>query len=180
MKLHDLKPAPGSHRDTKRVGRGHGSGSVKTAGKGMGGQTARAGAGPHRAFEGGQNEITRRLPFKRGVGFFNRYSVTYEIFNVGDLAASQVEEITPEVLLASGLIKNLKKPIKILGDGDVARPLHVTAHKVSNPHNKKSKLPVGRLRRLRRGKSFAAHAAAKRRSAEERGLSIAWPWSIAP
>ncbi|MBA3946525.1 MAG: 50S ribosomal protein L15 [Herpetosiphonaceae bacterium] len=148
MKLHDLKPAPGSHRDTKRVGRGHGSGRGKTAGKGMGGQTARAGSGPHRAFEGGQNEITRRMPFKRGVGFFNRYSVTYEIFNVGDLAASQVEEITPEVLLQAGLVKNLKKPIKILGDGDVVRPLHVTAHKVSKSAQQKIEAAGGTVTML--------------------------------
>ena len=97
MKLHDLVPAPGSRKTSKRVGRGHGSGKGKTAGRGMGGQNSREGSGPHRAFEGGQNELTRRLPFKRGVGFFNRYSVTYEIFNVGDIAELLADEITPEV-----------------------------------------------------------------------------------
>ena len=131
MKLHDLKPAEGAHKEGKRVGRGHGSGKGKTAGKGMMGQKARSGPGPHRAFEGGQNEITRRMPFKRGVGFFNRYSVEYEVFNIGDIAESVAGEVTPEVLLAAGLIKNLKRPVKILGDGEVSRPINITAHKFS-------------------------------------------------
>ncbi len=131
MKLHDLKPAEGAHKEGKRVGRGHGSGKGKTAGKGMMGQKARSGPGPHRAFEGGQNEITRRMPFKRGVGFFNRYSVEYEVFNVGDIAESVAGEVTPEVLLAAGLIKNLKRPVKILGDGEVNSPINITAHKFS-------------------------------------------------
>lgn len=131
MKLHDLQPAPGSNKKSKRVGRGHGSGKGKTSGRGMNGQNAREGAGPHRAFEGGQNEITKRMPFKRGVGFFNRYRIEYQIFNIGDLAASQHDEITPDVLLQARLVKNLKKPIKVLGDGEVARPIKITAHKFS-------------------------------------------------
>src|SRR5918998_2219244 len=131
MKLGDLRPAEGSHQKGKRVGRGHGSGKGKTAGKGMNGQKARAGSGPHRAFEGGQNELTRRMPFKRGVGFFNRNSVQYEVFNLGDIAESQADEITPEALLKAGLIKNFKRPVKILGDGEVDRPLKITAHKFS-------------------------------------------------
>ncbi|GAC1384349.1 MAG: 50S ribosomal protein L15 [Herpetosiphon sp.] len=148
MKLHDLKPSVGAHKAVKRVGRGHGSGRGKTSGRGMGGQNSRPGAGPHRAFEGGQNEITRRMPFKRGVGFFNRYSVTYEIFNIGDLAESQVEEVTPEVLLEAGLVKNLKKPIKILGDGEIARPLRITAHKVSKSAREKIEAAGGSITEL--------------------------------
>ena len=131
MKLEDLRPAAGAHKTSKRVGRGHGSGKGKTSGKGMMGQKARAGAGPHPAFEGGQNELTRRLPFKRGVGFFNRYSVDYEVFNVGAIADSQADEITPEVMKEAGLIKNLKRPVKILGEGEVNRPVRITAHKFS-------------------------------------------------
>ena len=131
MKLHDLKPAAGAHKKGKRVVRVHGSGKGKTAGKGMNGQKARAGSGPHRAFEGGQNEMTRRMPFKRGVGFFNRYSVHYEVFNIGDIAQSQAEEITPEVMQQAGLIKNFKRPVKILGDGEIDRPISITAHKFS-------------------------------------------------
>ncbi|WP_026369825.1 50S ribosomal protein L15 [Kallotenue papyrolyticum] len=131
MKLHDLKPAAGAHKVGKRVGRGHGSGKGKTAGRGMMGQKARSGPGPHRAFEGGQNEITRRLPFKRGVGFQNRYRIEYEIFNIGDLAATQHDEITPELLVQARLLKNLKKPVKILGDGEINRPMRITAHRFS-------------------------------------------------
>jgi large subunit ribosomal protein L15 len=131
MKLSDLKPAPGSNHKSKRVGRGHGSGKGKTAGRGMMGQKARSGPGPHRAFEGGQNEIVKRMPFKRGVGFFNRYRVAYQVFNIGDLAESQLDEVSPETLLQARLIKNLKRPIKILGDGAVTRPMTITAHKFS-------------------------------------------------
>jgi large subunit ribosomal protein L15 len=131
MKLHDLKPAAGSTHESKRLGRGHGSGKGKSAGRGNNGQKARAGSGPHPAFEGGQNEMTRRLPFKRGVGFFNRYSVHYEVFNIGDIAESQADELTPELMVEAGLIKNLKRPVKILGNGDVNRPLKITAHKFS-------------------------------------------------
>lgn len=131
MKLHDLKPAEGSNHKSKRVGRGHGSGKGKTSGRGSNGQNAREGTGPHRAFEGGQNEITRRMPFKRGVGFFNRYRIEYKVFNIGDLAESQHEEITPEILVQARLVKNLKKPIKILGDGEITRPIKITAHKFS-------------------------------------------------
>ncbi len=148
MKLHDLKPAPGSHKESKRVGRGHGSGKGNHAGRGRGGQNARAGSGPHRAFEGGQNELTRRMPFKRGVGFFNRYSVTYEVFNLGDIAESQVDEITPEALLQAGLIKNFKRPVKILGDGEVDRPLKITAHKFSKSARDKIEAAGGSVTEL--------------------------------
>jgi large subunit ribosomal protein L15 len=148
VKLHDLKPAAGAHKEGKRVGRGHGSGKGKTAGKGMNGQKARAGSGPHRAFEGGQNEMTRRMPFKRGVGFFNRYSVHYEVFNIGDIAQSQAEEITPEVMQQAGLIKNLKHPVKILGDGEVDRPIRITAHKFSGSARAKIEAAGGTVTEL--------------------------------
>ena len=148
MKLSDLKPAAGAHKESKRVGRGHGSGKGKTAGRGMGGQNARAGSGAHRAFEGGQNEMTRRLPFKRGVGFFNRYSVTYEVFNIGDIAQSNIDEITPEVMLAAGLIKNLKRPVKILGEGEIDRPIRITAHKFSASARQKIEAAGGAIAEL--------------------------------
>jgi large subunit ribosomal protein L15 len=141
-------PAPGSHKTSKRVGRGHGSGKGKTSGRGMGGQNSREGSGPHRAFEGGQNELTRRLPFKRGVGFFNRYSVTYNIFNIGDIAESQADEITPEVLLEAGLIKNFKRPVKILGDGELNRALKITAHKFSKTAREKIEAAGGSVTEL--------------------------------
>lgn len=148
MKLHDLKPAPGSNHKSKRVGRGHGSGKGKTAGKGMMGQNAREGSGPHRAFEGGQNEITKRMPFKRGVGFFNRYRIEYKVFNIGDLAESKLEEITPDLLVQARLVKNLKKPIKILGDGEVTRPIKITAHKFSASARQKIEAAGGTVTEL--------------------------------
>ncbi len=129
MKLHDLKPAPGSHRKSKRVGRGHGSGKGKTAGKGMGGQKARSGPNPYPHFEGGQNPLVRRMPYKRG--FTNIFRVEYTVVNLEKLVDWNLGEISPESLRGAGVIKNLKKPIKVLGDGDVSAALQVRVHKVS-------------------------------------------------
>jgi len=129
MKLHDLKPAPGSHRKSKRVGRGHGSGKGKTSGKGMMGQKARSGPNPYPHFEGGQNPLVRRMPYKRG--FTNIFRVEYAVVNLEKLADWNGGEITPEALRDAGVIKNLKQPVKVLGDGDVSTALNVRVHKVS-------------------------------------------------
>jgi len=148
MKLTDLRPAEGSNYKSKRVGRGHGSGKGKTSGRGMGGQKQREGRVGHRAFEGGQNEITRGMPFKRGVGFFNRYRIEYKVFNIGDLAESQHDEITPEILLGARLVKSLKKPIKILGDGEISRPMTITAHRFSASARQKIEAAGGTVKEL--------------------------------
>lgn len=130
MKLHDLRPAEGSHRKSKRIGRGHGSGKGKTGGKGMMGQKARSGPGPYRTFEGGQNRLVKRMPFKRG--FTNKFRVEYEVVNVGSLADWPAElEVTPESLLARRLVRRKKMPVKILGDGELSQPLVIKAHKFS-------------------------------------------------
>ncbi|WP_322510994.1 50S ribosomal protein L15 [Chloroflexus sp.] len=130
MKLHDLRPAEGSHRKRKRIGRGHGSGKGKTGGKGMMGQKARSGPGPYRTFEGGQNRLVKRMPFKRG--FTNKFRVEYEVVNVGSLADWPVElEVTPESLLDRRLVRRKKMPVKILGDGELSQPLVIKAHKFS-------------------------------------------------
>lgn len=130
MKLHDLKPAPGSSRKSKRVGRGHGSGKGKTAGKGMMGQKARSGPGPYRTFEGGQNRLVKRMPFKRG--FTNIWKIEYEIVNVESLNEWPAEiEVTPEALLEVRAIRRKNQPLKILGDGELTRPLTIRAHKFS-------------------------------------------------
>src|SRR6185295_16399801 len=103
IKLHDLKPAPGSHRERKRVGRGHGSGKGKTAGKGMMGQKARSGPGPYRTFEGGQNRMVRRMPYLRG--FKNKWRVEYQVINVGDLGDLPADhEVTIGDLVEAGAI----------------------------------------------------------------------------
>lgn len=129
MKLHELSPAPGSRRDRKRKGRGHGSGNGKTAGRGHKGQNARSGGGVRPGFEGGQNPIYIRLP-KRG--FTNIFRTEYEIVNLNDLNRFEDgAEITPETLKSSGLVKNNKHGIKILGDGDLNVKLTVKANKFS-------------------------------------------------
>lgn len=130
MKLHDLRPAPGSTSKTKRIGRGHGSGKGKTSGKGMMGQKARRGPGPYRTFEGGQNRLVKRMPFKRG--FTNNFAVTYEIVNVGSLTEWPAGvEVTPAALLEARAVRRKNMPVKILGEGDLSQALTVHAHKFS-------------------------------------------------
>lgn len=135
MKLHDLKPAPGAHRERTRVGRGPGSGKGKTSGKGMNGQKARSGPNPYRTFEGGQNRLVRRLPYLRG--FKNRWRVEYQVINVGDLSElPDGHEVTLEDLLAARTITK-HKPLKILGEGDLPIKLTVHAHKFSGSAREK-------------------------------------------
>jgi large subunit ribosomal protein L15 len=130
LQLHDLQPNPGSNRDKKRVGRGHGSGSVKTAGRGTKGQKARSGKGVRPGFEGGQLPIQQRLPYKRG--FTNIYKTRWEVVNLDRLTELPADEpITPEILLAHRLIRGLEFPVKILGDGAVAGALEIHAHAFS-------------------------------------------------
>lgn len=126
--LHDLKPSPGSHRDRKRVGRGPGSGTGKTSGRGHKGQKARSGASIPAGFEGGQMPLQRRIP-KRGFTSMNR--VEYQVVNVRTLDEVQGDEITVQVLLEQGFIGSAKKPVKILGDGELTRSVTVRAHAFS-------------------------------------------------
>lgn len=130
MKLHELQPAEGSKSSRKRVGRGTGSGHGKTSGRGHKGQNARSGGGVRPGFEGGQNPLYRRLP-KRG---FNndRFATVYAIVNLEQLNKfADGTEVTPELLLAEGVLKNPKDGIKILGDGELSVKLTVKAHKFS-------------------------------------------------
>ena len=125
--LHDLSPSQGSHRPHKRKGRGPGSGNGKTAGRGQKGQKSRSGGNVHPRFEGGQMPLIRRIP-KRGFKNLNR--VEYQVVNVRDL--DRVEgDVTPESLRDAGLIRSLRKPVKVLGVGDVSGKLSVSAHKFS-------------------------------------------------
>ena len=129
MKLHELSPAPGSVSKRKRVGRGHGSGNGKTAGKGHKGQNARSGGGVRIGFEGGQMPLTRRIP-KRG--FNNIFAKKYSIVNVSDL--SKVVDgtvVDTEMLIASGLVKKEYDGVKILGNGDLTSKITVKAAKFS-------------------------------------------------
>ena len=128
--LNDLPRPAGAHRDRKRVGRGPGSGKGKTAGKGHKGQKARTGHhGIPAWFEGGQMPIQRRLP-KRG--FNNPFRTVYEIVNLDDIEALEETEVTPEVLDQHRLIDlGKRRPVKVLGNGELGRKVTVRAHRVS-------------------------------------------------
>jgi large subunit ribosomal protein L15 len=125
MKIQDFKPAVGSTKKNKRVGRGIGSGHGKTSCKGHKGQKARSGGSVGPAFEGGQMPMQRRLP-KRG--FKNIFSIEYAIVNLRDIAGLEgLDVITPETLIERGLVKDLKNGLKILGEGEIKRPVTVRA-----------------------------------------------------
>jgi large subunit ribosomal protein L15 len=128
MKLSDLAPAPGSRKKKKRVGRGCGSGHGKTSCKGHKGQKARTGGGTPPGFEGGQMPLQRRLP-KRG--FTNIFQQEYAIVNIGMLERLTETNITPDILLQEGVIKTIKNGLKILGGGEITRPVSVKAHAFS-------------------------------------------------
>ena len=144
MKLHELKPAEGSRKERNRVGRGIGSGNGKTAGRGHKGQNARSGGGVRPGFEGGQNPLFRRLP-KRGFTNINRKE--YAIVNIDILNRFEDGvEITPALLIETGIVSNEKAGIKILGNGTLNKKLTVKAHKFSNQLKKLLKMPVEQLR----------------------------------
>ena len=125
MKLHELSPAPGSVKDVKRVGRGHGSGNGKTAGKGHKGQNARSGGGVRPGFEGGQMPLQRRIP-KRG--FNNIFATEYTVVNVSALEVFKDGTVVDaELLKAQGIIKKELDGVKILGNGDLTKNLTVKA-----------------------------------------------------
>lgn len=130
LTLDDLRGGPGAHREGKRVGRGHGSGKGKTAGRGTKGQKSRSGRGIRRGFEGGQLPIQQRLPYKRG--FTNIFRTPWEVVNLGRLEVLQVDgAITPEVLFAQGVTRGIEFPVKILAGGELSRPLTIHAHAFS-------------------------------------------------
>jgi len=135
VKLSDLRPAPGSHKSEKRVGRGHGSGRGKTSGRGTKGQKARTGGHVHRAFNGGQTRLSKRLPFVRGLGNSNTaFRDEYALLNLVDLDKFEAgAQVLPADLVAQGLMTSAqgKGLIKILGMGEIDRPLTVHAHKFS-------------------------------------------------
>ncbi|GMK41054.1 50S ribosomal protein L15 [Paenibacillus sp. CCS19] len=129
MKLHELQPAEGSRKERKRVGRGIGSGNGKTAARGHKGQNARSGGGVRPGFEGGQNPLYRRLP-KRG--FNNPFRKEFAVVNIEELNSFAAgTEVTPEVLLEKGIVKNPQSGIKILGNGEITVQLTVKANKFS-------------------------------------------------
>ncbi|MFB4214206.1 50S ribosomal protein L15 [Shouchella sp. JSM 1781072] len=129
MKLHELQPAEGSRKVRNRVGRGIGSGNGKTSGRGHKGQKARSGGGVRLGFEGGQNPLYRRLP-KRG--FTNIHRKEYTVVSLDVLNRFEAgTEVTPELLIESKAVKNVKHGIKVLGNGSLDKNLTVKANKFS-------------------------------------------------
>jgi large subunit ribosomal protein L15 len=134
MELNDLKPAEGSRKSRKRVGRGISAGQGKTAGRGTKGQLARSKV--RVGFEGGQNPIFKRMPFRRG--FTNIFKVRYEVVNVSQLENLDVDEpVTPELLVERGVTRGPEYLVKILGNGDISKPVTVRAHKFSQSAREK-------------------------------------------
>ncbi|HET9345336.1 MAG TPA: 50S ribosomal protein L15, partial [Candidatus Limnocylindrales bacterium] len=145
MKLHELRPAPGSHKRKTRVGRGIAAGKGKTAGRGTKGQKARAGGSIPPWFEGGQTPLHMRIPKLRG--FTNKFKIQYEVVNVGAIAAAAERgafesgelpgapkgkkaaplTVNQDVLRAVGLVRTMTKPLKVLGNGELSVPLFVVA-----------------------------------------------------
>jgi large subunit ribosomal protein L15 len=130
MRMHELSAPEGATRDRIRVGRGHGSGKVKTSGKGTKGQNARAGGGVPPYFEGGQLPLIRKLPYRRG--FRNPFRIDFREVNVRDLADFPAgATVGPEEFEVAGVVRGKRGPIKILGQGELAVNLIVRANKFS-------------------------------------------------
>lgn len=166
MKLHDLRPADGSRQPPTRVGRGIAAGKGKTAGRGTKGQKARAGGSIPAWFEGGQTPLHRRIPKLRG--FRNRFKVVYEVINVGHISAAAESgrlpagempggtsrarpapiTVSAEILRAAGLVRDLRRPLKILGAGEVTRPLFVIADAFTSSAVAKIEAAGGSVQRL--------------------------------
>jgi large subunit ribosomal protein L15 len=147
--IHDLRRPDGSHRDRKRKGRGPGSGLGKTAGYGHKGSKARAGhhgpGGGKPAFEGGQMPLHRRLP-KRGFTNLNR--VEYQVVNLFQLEQLEEGEITPEMLHQRGLVGHSRRPVKVLGTGEITRKISISAHKFSKSAREKIESAGGSVEEL--------------------------------
>ena len=130
VRQNSITPAPGSKRDRKRVGRGNGSGYGTYSGRGCKGQKSRAGYRMRPGFEGGQLPLIKRLPRKRG--FTNIFRTEYSTVSVGTLSTFDAgSEVTPEKMVTAGVVKSLRKPIKVQADGDIKHPITVKANKFS-------------------------------------------------
>ena len=136
MREHELTPPRGSKGKGKRLGRGLGSGKGAYSGKGQKGQKSRSGVRIRPGFEGGQNPLVKSLPRQRG--FYNRFRVEYQVVKLSSLdRLEESVEVNPLEMLQAGLVRTLKIPVKILGDGEIGRPLTVRANKFSASARKK-------------------------------------------
>ena len=143
MKLHDLRPAEGSRQNRKRIGRGPGSGTGKTAGRGHKGQRSRSGFSRRPGFEGGQMPLIRRVPKRGFTNIFRKEVATVNVSQLADLGS----EIGPELLAERGLVRP-GLPVKILGDGDVGAAMTVKAHKFSRSAREKIEAAGGTCEEL--------------------------------
>lgn len=143
MRLNELKPAEGSTKPRRRIGRGPGSGHGKTSGRGHKGQKSRSGSKSIRGFEGGQMPLQRRIP---KFGFTNIFKKRYALVKVGDLKRFNADDVVDEALLMkSGIIKKLYDGVKILSDGEVDRPLTLKVQKVSKAASAKIEAAGGKV-----------------------------------
>lgn len=144
MKEHELAPAPGSRHARKRVGRGDGSGHGTYSGRGQKGQKARTGKKIRPGFEGGQLPLVKRLPEKRG--FTNIFRTVYEVINVRQLGCFPPQsQVGPELMASRGLIPSARRPVKVLGDGEIHVPLVVKAHSFSTAARRKIEAAGGKV-----------------------------------
>jgi len=147
MMEHQLVPHPGARKARKRVGRGDAAGQGSTAGRGMKGQKSRSGGAARAGFEGGQLPLIKGLPMKRGFNniFKTYYSLvtleTLDLFAAGD-------RITPELLQQRGFLKTLKKPVKIVGDGQLTKAVTVAAHRFTRSAREKIEAAKGIVEEL--------------------------------
>jgi large subunit ribosomal protein L15 len=142
MRLHELRPPEGARKAAKRKGRGMASGLGKTSGRGQKGQRSRSGSGVRRGFEGGQMPYFQRLP-KRG--FTNIFKQKWNIVNLDDLNVFEAGTVvTQELLVEAGVLKNLRDPLKVLGDGELDRKLEIHAHRFSKQAQSKIEAAGGK------------------------------------
>jgi len=147
MRQDELSPALGSKRSRKRVGRGNGSGHGTYSGRGLKGQKSRSGFKMRPGFEGGQLPLIKRLPQKRG--FTNIFRVEYNEVNLGRLNRFEPQsEVTPEKLVGAGIVKSLRRPVKILARGEINKPLVVKANKFSAAAKAKIEAAGGKVEEI--------------------------------
>lgn len=147
VQQHLLRPPEGARRSRKRVGRGDGSGHGSYSGKGQKGQKARSGGGPRPGFEGGQIPLVEALPSMRG--FTNIFRKKYWLVNLVELARFAANTaVTPQTLVEAGVVKNLKRSVKVLGRGELTVPLVVQAHKFSQSARQKIEDAGGSVREI--------------------------------
>jgi large subunit ribosomal protein L15 len=148
MKLHDLRPEPGSVKKKKRVGHGIAAGQGKTAGRGTKGQGARRGGGKGPYFEGGQLPLVRRLPFKRG--FTNVFRIEYQEVNLDSLQErfQSGDVVTPAALVEKGLLRDADTPVAILARGELSHKLIVQGHRFSKGAQEKIEKSGGSIEKL--------------------------------